>query len=129
MGVDCKELKLLKKKLEKDTAAMELFMRDSARELAARALRKVVERTPVDTGLLQSEWAVGEVYREGDFYKVEIYNPMEYASYAEFGNRTLSGTGWVEGQFFLTISEQELQRQSPAIIEARIAKKLGEYFK
>ena len=45
MGIDCKELKLLKKKLEKDTAAMELFMRDSARELAARALRKVVERT------------------------------------------------------------------------------------
>ena len=66
MGIDCKELKLLKKKLEKDTAAMELFMRDSARELAARALRKVVERTPVDTGLLQSEWAVGEVYREGE---------------------------------------------------------------
>lgn len=47
----------------------------------------------------------------------------------EFGHRTRSGTGWVEGQFFLTISEQEMQRQSPAIIEARIAKKLGEYFK
>ena len=129
MGVDCKELKLLKKKLEKDATAVDLFMRDSARELAARALRKVVKRTPVDTGLLQSEWTVGEVYREGDFYKVEIYNPMEYASYVEFGHRTRSGTGWVEGQFFLTISEQELQRQSPAIIEARIAKKLGEYFK
>ena len=125
MGVDCKELKLLKKKLEKDATAVDLFMRDSARELAARALRKVVKRTPVDTGLLQSEWTVGEVYREGDFYKVEIYNPMEYASYVEFGHRTRSGTGWVEGQFFLTISEQELQRQSPAII----AKKLGECFK
>lgn len=129
MGVDCRELKALKKKLENDTAAMDLFMRDSAKELAARALRKVVKRTPVDTGLLQSEWSVGGVYREGDCYKVEIYNPMEYASYVEYGHRTRSGDGWVEGQFFLTISEQELQRQSPAILEARIAKKLGEYFK
>lgn len=129
MGVDCRELKALKKKLENDTAEIDLFMRDSAKELAARALRKVVKRTPVDTGLLQSEWAVGEVYREGGCYKVEIYNLMEYASYVEYGHRTRSGDGWVEGQFFLTISEQELQRQSPAILEARIAKKLGEYFK
>ena len=129
MGVYGKELKLLKKKLEKDTSAINLFMRDSAKELAARALRKVVKRTPVDTGLLQSEWSVGEVFREGDCYRVEIYNPMVYASYVEYGHRTRSGNGWVEGQFFLTISEQELQRQAPAILEARIAKKLGEYFK
>ena len=56
---------------------------------------------------------------------IEIVNPVEYASYVEFGHRTRGGGGWVEGQFFLTISENELKKSAPAIIERKINNWLG----
>lgn len=46
----------------------------------------------------------------------------------EFGHRTRGGKGWVEGKFFLTISEKELESDAPRILENKIRKKLGEYF-
>lgn len=60
---------------------------------------------------------------------IEITNPTEYASYVEFGHRTKNHKGWVRGKFMLTISEQEIQEAAPAILERKLAKKLGEWFK
>lgn len=37
--------------------------------------------------------------------------------------------GWVKGKFMLTISEQELEREAPKIIERKLQRKLGELFK
>ena len=65
---------------------------------------------------------------------------MEYASYVEFGHRQESGRfvpaigkrlkeGWVEGKFMLTISEQEIERDAPKILENKLKKKLSECFK
>lgn len=53
----------------------------------------------------------------GNDYVVTIINPVEYASYVEFGHRTRNHSGWVEGQFMLTISERVLEQRSPQIIE------------
>lgn len=57
----------------------------------------------------------------GDTYVVEIINPVEYASYVEYGHRTANHKGWVPGKFMLTISERELEAQAPKMIEKRIS--------
>ncbi len=65
------------------------------------------------------------VRKVGDYYEIEIINPVEYASYVEFGHRTRNG-GWVEGQYMLTISEERLKQISPAVLQRMINKKLHE---
>lgn len=65
------------------------------------------------------------VRKVGDYYKIQIINPVEYASYVEFGHRTKSG-GWVEGRYMLTISEEQLKQISPAVLQRMINKKLHE---
>lgn len=61
-----------------------------------------------------------KVRREGDLYVIEITNPVEYASYVEFGHRTRNHKGWVKGHFMLTLSEKEIQRAAPAILQKKI---------
>lgn len=65
------------------------------------------------------------VRKVGDYYKIQIINPVEYASYVEFGHRTKSG-GWVEGRYMLTISEEQLKQISPVVLQRMINKKLHE---
>ena len=93
-------------------------------------------------GTLRKGWTIGDVSKVGDTYKIEVINPVIYASYVEFGHRQTPGRyvpalrfggarlkkSWVEGKFMLTISESELQRDAPGIIERRIKQKLGECF-
>ena len=59
---------------------------------------------------------------------IEVINPVHYASYVEFGHRTPSGKGWVPGQYFLTLSEQELRALAPGIIEKKLERLLREVF-
>ena len=65
----------------------------------------------------------------GGVYVIEIINPVEYASYVEFGHRTRNHEGWVEGKFMLTISEQEIESDAPRVLENKLKKKLGEVFR
>ena len=60
---------------------------------------------------------------------IEIVNPVEYASYVEYGHRTANHQGWVQGRFMLTISEQEIQNIAPKVLESKIKKFLGECMK
>lgn len=64
---------------------------------------------------------------------------MEYASYVEFGHRQTPGryvpaigkrlkASWVDGQYFLTISEEELQTIAPAVIQRKLDQLLREVF-
>ena len=122
------------------------FVEACAKELAARLLRMVVKRTPVGEypkssgkkgGTLRRGWT-GEkrssaqnyadsltVHHFGDTYVIEIVNPVEYASYVEYGHRTANHKGWVKGKFMMTISEQELEKISPNVLENKIKKYLG----
>ena len=75
----------------------------------------------------KSSQNAGKAYAEslkinhaGDYYVVEIINPVEYASYVEYGHRTPGGTGWAQGRFMLTISEQEIQKIAPNVLEGKI---------
>lgn len=61
----------------------------------------------------------------GGFLVIEIVNPVEYASYVEFGHRTADHKGWVQGRFMLTMSEHEIQAIAPKVLEAKIKKYLA----
>lgn len=68
------------------------------------------------------------VFQNGRTFTIVIKNPVEYASYVEFGHRTRGGGGWVEGRFMLTKSEIELEGQAQKIIEKKLLQYLGETF-
>lgn len=134
--LDYGELEKLKNQLEQ-VADSDRFLESCAKELAARLLRKVIKRTPVGQyeegsgktgGTLRRGWTASKdmkVSKVGNDFVIEIINPVEYASYVEYGHRTRNHKGWVEGHFMLTISEDEIRNSAPKILE----KKLKEYLK
>ena len=146
---DIKQLQKLREKLDR-LQAMDLdrFCRDASKELAARLLALVIPRTPVGQypkasgkkgGTLRRGWTANTgnakayadalpISRVGNTYTIEVINPVEYASYVEFGHRTPGGRGWVEGQYFLTLSEENLRSTAPAIIERKLEELLREAF-
>jgi len=69
------------------------------------------------------------VSKQGDNYIIEIINPVEYASYVEYGHRTSNHKGWVDGKFMLTIAEKDIQTKAPAILEKKLEQYLREVFK
>ena len=146
--LDYDELVKLKEQIEKfgESEQVNQFLTSCAKELAARLLSKVIKRTPVGQyeagsgktgGTLRRGWTAGQnsnatsyanslsVNKVGSDYIIEIINPVEYASYVEFGHRTRNHKGWVEGRFMLTISEDEIRKSAPRILE----KKLETYLK
>lgn len=157
-NVDFKQLQYLQKRMERmQKGDMAAFSEECAKELAARLLAKVIKRTPVGDypastgkkgGTLRRGWtakteaeamsggtADAKAYvdsltisKSGNMIQIEIINPVNYASYVEFGHRTRNHKGWVKGKFMLTISEQELDSQAPKIIENKLKKYLGECF-
>lgn len=138
---------------------IDAFVEECAKELAARLLAKVIKRTPVGQypkesgkkgGTLRRGWTAQKsgsgaeglktggakgyvdslkVNRYGGTLVIEIINPVEYASYVEFGHRTANHKGWVLGRFMLTISEQEIQEIVPKVLETKIKKFLTECMK
>lgn len=123
--VDVSELEQFEKKLKK--IDKEAFFVSASKELAARLLAMVTKRTPVGVyphetgGTLRRGWNQHVIVKkQGSSYVVDIINPTEYASYVEYGHRTANGTGWVEGQFMLTISEEELRTKAPQVLEKKL---------
>lgn len=153
-NVNYKEFEDFVKKVEKQLSEKnrKKFMEDCCKEIAARLLSRVIKRTPVDEGTLRRGWTgsienvsekgnvvgvtgksgaasnINVVYRNGE-YRCAIFNPVEYASYVEYGRRNRGGSGWVDGQFFLTVSEQEVDRLAPALLEKRLMQYLKEAMK
>lgn len=148
--INFRDFERIQNNLEKlNQEQVDLFIDACAKELAARLLAKVIKRTPVGDypnssgkkgGTLRRGWTGGKtqsavayadsltIHHFGDAYVIEIINPVEYASYVEFGHRTSNHKGWVNGRFMLTISEQEIQNAAPAIIEKKLMKQMGELF-
>lgn len=162
--VDVRQLERLQKKLERvATSEIDAFCETCAKELAARLLRKVIKRTPVgdysDTydleddgenkfltesgktgGTLRHGWTIKQLHHFDDTYVIEIINPVEYASYVEYGHRQVPGryvpaincklkVGWVKGQFMLTTSEKEISNIAPKLLESKLNQLLRECFK
>ena len=157
--VDYKQLQKLRDNLQKlQDMDLDKFCENVSKELAARLLALVIPRTPVGRypkssgkkgGTLRRGWTArtaGEaatgstmnakayaaalpVSRQGRNFYVQVINPVEYASYVEFGHRTRGGKGWVNGQYFLTLSEHDLERLTPALIERKLEALLREVFR
>ena len=154
---DASQMRKLQQNLEKlQGANIDAFCEECAKELAQRLIRKVVKRTPVGDysgysytcasgqghkghkvpgkvgGTLRRGWTTAmnniSVQHVGSDYKIEIVNPVEYASYVEYGHRTRNHSGWVPGHFMMTISEQEIQDMAPRILENKLKKFLGGVF-
>lgn len=81
-----------------------------------------------------------KVQHFGNSYVIEIINSVEYASYVEYGHRQQPGRyvpaiakrlkkGWAEGQFMMTISEEEIRKSAPGILEKKIYNYLRSAFK
>lgn len=147
--LNIKELKKFQEDLQK-LQDPDAFVEACAKELAARLLAKVIKRTPVGQypkgsgkmgGTLRRGWTGQKrgsatdyanslaIEHSGSLYKIDIINPVEYASYVEYGHRTADHSGWVNGQFMMTISEQELQAIAPQVLENKIRKYLNEVMK
>lgn len=154
---DFKEVKAMAKNIEKvmDENVIEGFIQDFIKEMANRALRMIKKRAremsagKSSTGALKDRWYVSEIKKVGDEYSVEIYCPMEYASYVEYGFRSHfvpgywsgdhfvydrdykptseepagmwvgKGKPWVEGKFIMTIPMKEIEKQIPKYLEKR----------
>lgn len=156
---DYRQLQKIRDNLDRlERMDMNKFCQDVSKELAARLLALVIPRTPVGRypkssgkkgGTIRRGWTArtaGEaaasssmdakayaaalpVSRQGKNFYVQVINPVEYASYVEFGHRTRGGKGWVNGQYFLTLSEHDLERLTPALIERKLEALLREVFR
>lgn len=135
------------KKLEKiNQNEVDVFLEGCAKELAARLIRMAVKRTPVGQypkssgkkgGTLRRGWTGNQrqgaksfaesltIRHEVELYIIEIVNPVEYASYVEYGHRTADHSGWVDGKFMMTLSENDLKDIAPKVLENRLKKFLG----
>lgn len=69
----------------------------------------------------------------GNMLQITITNPVEYASYVEYGHRQTPGRyvpalgkrlkkGWAGGKFMMTISQQKIQNIAPKVLEKKIEK-------
>lgn len=154
MGFDYRQVKQFRDNLEQLDREKDEFLQSCAKELAARLLALVIRRTPKDTGTLKRGWTTQragsgaeglksnggrqfaetiKVHHFGDTYVVEIINPVEYASYVEYGHRQQPGRyvpalgvrlkkGWVKGKWMMTVSEKEIQAAAPRILEKKLEK-------
>ena len=98
-------------------------------------------------GILRRGWTAGknvndfvnsiDIQHVGDKYIIEITNPVEYASYVEYGHRQTPKRyvpalgkrlkqGWVQGKFMLKISEEEIKNSQQKILQAKLNKFLKE---
>lgn len=128
---------------------MDDFCRECCKALAARLLALVIPATPVGKypkasgkkgGTLRRGWGVDTaskakayvaslpIKKAGSNFEIEIINPVEYASYVEFGHRTRDGAGWVEGRYMLTTSEETLKTVAPRILEKMLLERFKEAF-
>lgn len=61
-------------------------------EIVSELFDRIVERTPVDTGLCMASWEIQKI----GVGRYQIYNPIEYVSYLEDGHSQQAPDGIVE---------------------------------
>ena len=157
-------LEVMKKNLENIQKNQAEIMASLVKSLGALLLRKVIFRTPVGDyshltqttklvdgkwkkvpanrkvgGNLRRNWTIGQVFKNGNIYSVEVINSAFYASYVEYGHRQTPGRfvavlgkklkrAWVPGRFMLTISENEIKENMDAILEKKLDSILKKVF-
>jgi hypothetical protein len=129
--VDFSELVALRDKFQNLQNIIDDFCIQVTQEISQDFVKAVIAKTPGgQTGALKNNW-VSNIIKEGNIYKIEVINPLEYAEFVEFGHRQQPGRyvkaigkrlkkGWVEGKLMLTITERDLQRNLDKIIREKV---------
>lgn len=110
--------------------------RDGKKHKKGEQYKKRVNPSGKKGGTLRRGWTGGQKYSKGyidtltikheaGMFIIEIVNPVEYASYVEYGHRTANHKGWVAGKFMMTLSENELRDIAPKVLESKLKKFLG----
>lgn len=116
-------------------------------------MAKVKDNTPVgdysdlkepyntrNGGKLRDAWRVGEVAEKDGVYHQMVKNPLEYASYVNYGHVQTSGRyvpalgkqlkkSFVKGKHFVEKAEEETRQVSPIIIKSIVDRELNKVFK
>lgn len=134
-----------------EDASKELAARLLALVIPRTPAEQYATETGKNGGTLQRGWTAGKrtspsayakslpVEKSGNYYIIRVINPVKYASYVEFGHRQTPGRfvpaigkrlkqGWVNGQYFLTLSEDDLESIAPAVLQKKLDKLLQEVF-
>lgn len=67
-------------------------------------------------GTLRRNWFIKSMEKVGDTYVVGIENNIEYGPWVNYGHRKSDHSGWVEGQFFLELTMEQIESQLPNIV-------------
>lgn len=129
--VDFSELVALRDKFQNLQNIIDDFCIQVTQEISQDFVKAVIAKTPGgQTGALKNNW-VSNIIKEGNIYKIEVINPLEYAEFVEFGHRQQPGRyvkaigkrlkkSWVQGKFMLTLTERDLQRNLDEIIRGKV---------
>ncbi|MFI3175803.1 MAG: HK97 gp10 family phage protein [Bacillota bacterium] len=142
MRSDFSQLKRWQQNLEKECKAIDLLLEELTRDAVGLFLKEVIDKTPVQTGELQSGWLGGglsssvagfvsglSLKKEGNTYKIEVSNDTSYASHVEYGHLLPSGEGFVNGQFFMTNVAETVEQQISDLMEKQLALKFAKVLK
>ncbi|MDO4267452.1 MAG: HK97 gp10 family phage protein [Eubacteriales bacterium] len=88
-------------------------------------------------GTLRRGWTTGQPVKASGGWTIEVINNVFYASYVEYGHRQQPGRyvpalgkqlkqGWVRGKFMLTISQKDVERAAPAMLQKKLEEKIRE---
>lgn len=114
-------MKELQKNLQK-LQNPDAFVEACAKELAQRLFRELIHNTPYITHTLERGWTIGNVQQCDGGYMVEIVNPVEYASYVNYGHRTIKkdGYGWAPALLFVEKALGNVKKMSKLLLEKRM---------
>ncbi|MFJ7407072.1 MULTISPECIES: HK97 gp10 family phage protein [unclassified Lysinibacillus] len=124
MAFEFEEVKQFAENLKELTIASGKTHKKVAERVAQIAIRKVKMLTPLDTGNLRDNWKY-RIVKEGNNFIIIIYNQIENAPFVEKGHRNvITGrtVGYVNGQFLLELTEQEMKHLIPRMWEREIEK-------
>lgn len=126
-----------KEKIEKISVEYDIFIRKFLLKQALDLMRKTKQKTPTDTGLLKTSFQIEDIEKKGNYIRVTLINPVEYASYVEYGHTQQIGKyvpkigkrlkkGWTDGKFMLTLSVKEIKEKIPKRYEDEFKKWIKE---
>lgn len=133
MGLNYSQFRKLRDNFSKLSDEYEAWLQSFLLNEANRFMALVKPLTPVDTGDLRNHWKIGKIFRQGDMLCVEIINPMEYASFVEWGHKQTPGRyvpqigkrlvkDWVEGAHMMQISLDRIYAEMPARFNSEFTK-------